>query len=771
MAKRRKRREEDPDRAILDEAKKRFRRVSDWEQNFQRLYVQDTKFAEGDSDNGWQWPDDQRRDREANKRPALTLNFVARHVNLITNDARQNKPSISMKPANDEASFESAQIYEGLIRDIEYKSRAQDVYDDATDSQVKGGIGYWRVEQYYPDDKSFDQALRISPVKNHLGVYIDPNIKQKSGLDAQWGFVFDQIPRDEFEIEYPDIDPDRISQADGITGDNDDWMTPDYVRIAEYYRLVKKADTLWWVQDPQTKETTEFLESQAPRGWRDSLVDGYWRKRKVETKQLQWFKIAGNIIVDRDEHRPGQYIPLVRCVGIELIIEGKLVRKGFVRALKDAQRMINYNASAEVESAALATKTKWVGAADAFSGNEVAWNNANVNNAAYLTFNHLDSEGEPLPMQALPQRIDPAAGTPAYIQGMQMAELWLQRISGQEASQLGQGGNERSGRAINERQRQADIATYLFVNNLAIAIATTGEIIKDLVPHVYDTKRVLQILGQDGTRSKVTMDPEAEAAYQAKLVDGVNQVLFNPNVGRYEVHAEVGPAYSTQRQEAFNAFTQIVTSAPELMSKIGDLLFRTADFPQANDIAERLRREIEANMPYLLGQGPTPAMQQMQAALQQAQGQVAELIQKLAEKNLDIKNKEEEHRIWQYEAESKRLTAETNAIVDMKKMQIELNELMQTIMQTLGQMQRSGTEGDSGAPVPPQSQVPQSVVEQPVDDLSNPAVGDVGPGDEARPAASEEPPEEGATRGEDGNWYVERDGQRYVVLPGVGGNG
>jgi hypothetical protein len=724
------------DGKVILEAKERFKRAQDWETNFRRLFVVDSKFAYGDSDNGWQWPDDIRRDREVNKRPALTIPIIQTHLNLIKNDARQNKPSIKISPTDNEASFESAQIYEGLIRDIEYKSHAQDIYDDVGDDQVDGGIGYCRLEQYYPDEKSFDQALRISPVPNALSVYLDCDIKLKDGSDAKWGFVFDETPRKEFEREYPDVDLDAISN--GVSFDaNDDWVRQDYVRTAEYYRILFKSDTLYWVRDGQGNEST-FLASEAPKGFKDTLeAPGTDSKtRDVKTKQLEWYKIAGNAIIKRDTKRKGNYIPIARAVGIEKVISGQLERKGFVRSLKDSQRMYNYHASGAVEYGALQTKTPWTGAAAAFEGNEVAWNNANRDNAAYLTFKHLDSEGNPLPESALPRRIDPPTSAAVMIKGMEDASTQMQMITGQYAAQQGAPSNEKSGKAIQERQRQSDIATYLFVNNLAIMIRHLGRMIVDLVPHIYDTKQVINILGKDGTQQMVQLDPKQEDPYSSTTVEGVEQVLFNPAVGKYEVQADIGPAYSTQRQEAYNAFVQIITGAPALIDEIGDLMFRSADFPLADKIAERLRRKIEANAPYLLKDGATnPQMAQMQAALTQAQGQVGELIQKLAEKNLELKDKQEDRNIRSYEAESHRLTAETNSIVDLQASHRELHELMATIAETL-----HGMRQDNGQP----------------SGASTTSDAEVGKGDGSSPLieGNNIPPAMGAIKAPDGTWHV-----------------
>lgn len=732
--------EDDEDRAILQEARDRFKRCQDFESDFRRLYLMDIKFNLGDADNGWQWPNDLRRDREANKRPALTINKTARLVSMITNDARENKPSVSIKPTGQESSFKSAQVYEGLIRDIEYKSTAQSIYDEAVDSQVEGGVGYWRVNTVYADDDSFDQEIRIQPVQNQLGVYLDPDIKNKDGSDALFGFIFTEEPRKEFEKRHPDFDLQNAGSNTGLD-EADTWVREDQVRSAEYYRILEKNDELYYVEDDNQPEPLIFKASEAPKGFQDALIQGKFKKRKIVTRQLEWFKIVGDKIMDRRQLK-GSYVPIVRVVGIERIVEGKLERKGFVRGLKDAQRMYNYNTSCQTEGVALQTKVPWIGPKAAFEGNETMWNNANRQNFAYLPYNHIDDNGQPLPP---PQRAEPPQSMEAYIKGMMIADNELAMVAGMENAHQGRDGNERSGKAISERQRQGDKANALWINNLAMAIRFTGRIIIDLVPHTYDTKRVVQILNVDGTQAEVTIDPKAADAYQEIKEPDIIRVMFNPNVGKYEVQSDVGPAYATQRQEAWNAFTQIVTGAPDMIGKIGDLMFRAADFPMADKIAERLRRDIQANAAYLLDDNsPPPQVAQLQSALQAAQGQVGELIQKLAEKNLELKNKEDENAIRRHEADSKRLTAETNSIVDLKNSQVEMQKLLQAITDTLADMRGDRlTEADNT-----------------VEDFNN--VGDDAINDE-----NEIPPFEGAVKGKDGNWYLQN-GQRWMgILPGA----
>lgn len=672
------------DEKIVQEAKDRFKKVQDWESDFRRLYLADVKFANADSDNGWQWPDDLRKDREDNKRPALTINKTAQYVALITNNARQNKPAVSIKPMGQEASYDAAQILEGLIRHIEYISSAQNIYDEATESQVEGGIGYWRIIQKYLDDDSFDQELLIAPVRDTLSVLLDCDIKQKDGSDSRYGFIFDDLPTSEFERQYPEVDLADVSEAGTGLNEADFWVRDGNIKIAEYYRILEKKDELIHMED-ENGTVAEFKRSSIPAKYRAKFEEAgeNIKTREITNKQLEWYKIAGSKIIDRRKLK-GKYIPIIRVIGKERVIEGKLERKGHVRALKDPQRMYNYNSSGQVEYGALQSKTPWVGPEDAFAGNDVAWNNANRSNAAYLTYKHRDEDGNEIPK---PERPEPPGASPAFLEGMKIAAAEMEMASGQQAGQQQNPMIERTPKAIDARERHGETATYHFIDNLAIAIRHTGRVILDLIPHIYDTERTIQILGRDGTQTNVQVQPDAKQAYaEQKEKDDVTNVLFNPSVGKYEVESDVGPAYASQRQEAWNAFVQITTGAPELINEIGDLMFQSADFPLADKIAERLKRKIRATAPWLLDDQPGPVLTKLQQEIQSASQKIAELLQELAETKIRLKGRDEKRDIDVYDSQTKRLTAEGNVVSDFAGLGGENEEMKRLIRQTFAQM-------------------------------------------------------------------------------------
>lgn len=648
-----------PGSPIVREARKRFKRCVDWEAVARVRWLNDVKFANADSDNLFQWPAALLTGRgygTETERPCLTVNKTQQHCLQIINDARQNKTSIKIRPVGGGASYDAAQVLEGMVRHIEYISDAQAAYTTATRHQVEGGIGYFRIATDYAGPDTFEQEIFIRRVKDPLTIYVDPDFQEADGSDMRYAFVYDDMPRDEFNARYPKFKDVGNSPLGGDASD-DGWITEDKVRVAEYFRKVVKPDRLVVMQDPTTGEPIQVRASKVPRQLKehfDTVVDRpdtQWRE--ITEDVVEWYLIAGDQEIDKAIW-PGRYIPICRVPGIETIIDGELDRKGHTRALKDAQRMLNYNASAQVEFGALQNKIPYIGAAESIGDFQSYWDSANVQNYSFLPYNKFDEQGREYPA---PQRAQPPIAAPAYQEGMANAENHMMLVSGQYQADVGAPSNERSGVAIQQRQRQGENATYHFIDHLALATRFAGKIILDLVPKIYDTRRMIKIMGEDGSDSDVTLDPQAQKAYakqKAQTEHAAEEVIVNPNVGKYEVMSDVGPAFATRRQEAFNAYSQILAQNKELVAVAGDILFKNADFPGAEELAERLRRMVP---PQALGDGPDPHLQQAQQQLQGAQQIIAHLTQ-------ELKDKQEGHAIdWSqkkidaHKAETARIAA------------------------------------------------------------------------------------------------------------------
>jgi hypothetical protein len=525
-------------------------------------------------------------------------------------------------------------VFSGIIRRIEYVSKAVDAYSTATYHQVESGIGYVRVETDYVDENSFDLDLFIRRVPDPRAVYMDPDCRAYDKSDAGFAFVFEDIPRDRYEEEYGEEDnpaPATLEHSDG-------WNDKDHVRIAEYWRRNMNNETLHRLQDG-----TVVRDSEIPAELRDQVKALIVQSRDVAEPEIEWFKLAGDKIIDREQWL-GKYIPIVPFLGEETVIEGEMDRKGHTRAQIDAQRIYNYWASAAVEQVALQTKTPYVARADAIEGRTEQWATANVKNWSVLVYNGVDEAGNPIPP---PSRVEPPTMAQAYIQGMTIARQDLMSVTGQYQAELGMPSNERSGIAIQQRQRQGDTATYHYIDNQAKGIRQIGRILLDLIPKIYDTRRVAMTLAEDGTENKAMVVPDLPVAHQyigqqpngappgpispaeaQKQQEDPEQpdpaIIFNPNVGTYDVEADVGPAYGTQRQEAANAFSQIMQQNPAAFQIVGDFWAANSDFPNADELAERLKR----GLPPQYKAGPDPQVMAVTQQAQQMQQQAQGLLQK-----------------------------------------------------------------------------------------------------------------------------------------------
>jgi hypothetical protein len=591
----------------------------------------------------------------------------------VVNDARQHKAQIKVTPTGGKATYEAAQVFSAIIRRIEYQSKAVDAYSTAIFHQVESGIGYVRVVTDYADEHSLDEDIFIRRVPDPRTIYLDPDAKEYDKADMRFAFVFNDIPRDQFEAEHgPDEAP-----APATLDHSDGWNDKDHVREAEYWRRGDEDDTLCKLMDG-----TIFRVSELQDGEMERLRPYVIAERDIAVPVVEWFLLRGNRVAERKNWR-GKYIPLVPFIGEETIIENRMDRKGHTRALIDAQRMYNYSSSAAVEHVALQNKIPYVTPLRALEGDGVkqAWDNANNTNAPYLPFNDMDESGRPVPP---PARSQPPQMAQAYIQGMTIARDDMLMVSGQYQAEFGQPSNERSGVAIDARQRQSDNATAHFTDNQAKGIRQIGRICLDLIPKVYDTERVTKIMHLDGRDADVHIDPQAPNAHQhvalqaggpvpispeqAKGIEDDDdnnidvRVIFNPNVGQYDVESDVGPSFGTQRQEAFNAFSQIMAQNPAAFQVVGDFWARNADFPEADQLADRLKR----GLPPQYKPGPSPQEQQLQTQLQQttqlaqqtlqkADAEIAMLKAEIARMTEQADEKQQELAIKEYDSETKRL--------------------------------------------------------------------------------------------------------------------
>jgi hypothetical protein len=664
--------------------------------------LDDLRFYAGSPDNQWQWPADVLQTRGAvqgqtiNARPCLTINKLPQHVHQVTNEQRMNRPGIKVIPADDKADVDMADVFNGVIRHIEYISDADVAYDTACENQVSYGEGYIRLLTEYCDEDTFDQDIKIGRIRNSFSVYMDPLIQDPTGADAKWCFVTEDLTKAEYERMYPDAAPISTLMSLGV-GDQSiaQWIGENTVRIAEYFYIEYEKQTLNLYPGNQTA----FSGSPEDRMLREMFGKPI-RTREADRKKVKWCKINGYDILEEREWA-GTYIPVVRVVGNEFEVDGQMYVSGLVRNAKDAQRMYNYWVSQEAEMLALAPKAPFIGYGGQFEGYEQQWKTANTNNWPYLEVNPdvTDGQGAVLP---LPQRAQPPMASSGLLQAKAGAAEDIKSATGQYNASLGMTSNERSGKAILARQREGDIGTYHYVDNLARAIRHIGRQLVDLIPKIYDTERIARIIGEDGEPDTVKMNPMQDEPVK-RIVDqegNLIEKIYNPGVGKYDVRVITGPGYATKRQEALESMAQLLQGNPQLWQVAGDLFVKNMDWPGAQDLAKRFKKTID---PKVLADEDDPALA---AANQQMEAMAAEMenmFQMLQNVNQSMEAREMQ--IKQFEADIKAYQAETQRISTVQA-GMSPEQIQDIVMGTIAAAMDTG-DLVSGAPQMPEMQMPE----------------------------------------------------------------
>lgn len=569
----------------------------------------DTRFAKL----GEQWPEQAKREREMEGRPCLTLNKMPTFIRQVVNDSRINSPQIKVKPVDDDADPDTAEVLSGLIRNIEYTSQADVAYDTALDAAVTGGMGFWRVATEYCDEQSFAQDIFIHRITNPLSVVFDSHSESLDGSDWRHASLIDHLTGDELKRRYKA--KKDVGSFDGEVGQDDD---EDLTRIAEFWHIDEVPEKLLMLSDGSVLTEEEYLKPHPDIGvpLKDILADlgiTVARDRKSSKRVVKQY-ICGSEIIETNDWA-GKWIPIVPVFGDEVFCNGKRYLKSLIRDAKDSQQNFNYWRSGATEAVALGPKTPFIGPVGAFDTDSAKWATANIKNHPYIQFDG----------PASPQR-QPFVGVPAgMLQEALNASDDMKSIIGIYDASLGARSNETSGRAIMARQREGDVSTFHFIDNLAKSIAHTGRILVDLIPKIYDTERVIRVIGADGQSKNIPLKQQTEH-------NGV-QRIFDLGIGKYDVAVDTGPSFTTQREEAANQMIELIRGYPSAAPIIGDLLAKNLNWPDADEISKRLKAMLPQQIQQLDGgEGlPPEAMQKIQAMQQQMQQMGQQMQQGMGE--------------------------------------------------------------------------------------------------------------------------------------------
>ena len=632
--------------------------------------IEDKEFAAGE-----QWDPLVLAEREG--LPSFSINTVPQFTAQLVGDWRSNKAAIKVV-ASDDDDTNTAAIRGDLIRAIEMKARATRIYDDAFESCVTCGDGAFRVTTEYTRDDVFDQDITLKPIPDALSVVWDRMSMDVTGRDARRVFVDDTMPTKEFDAKWPDQDPSKLAATISTMSNTSGWYDDGAVKVTEHWRMIERPRIIAMFGDGSVHALTEENLQQILMSKGQPI-----RTRVAPCAYAQMHLISGHAILAGPFEFQLSRVPIIRMSGRVQDIAGRRVRYGLVRFMKDSVRLRNFWRSKAAEQLGYSPNAQWIATESAVEGYEDAFR------AAHLSRDPLLKVSDEAIIGTNIQRLEPPAPHLALHQEALVNAQDLKDVTGIHDASLGIKSNEVSGKAINARQKEGDIASLTYYDNANAALLEAGDVINQLIPQIYDGTRIIRIIGED------------EGAKFVKINDPYDPKAPDLSKGNYDVAISTGSSYLTRRVEAADAMMQAVQVWPQLMEIAGDLVVKAQDWPGAEKFAERLKKAMP---PQLTSddEEENPMQAQIQQALQQAQALAAEAQQHIASLEQQLADKTREYDIKEYDSVTKRISALSDDMVDGNA--YELSVMKETLAEEGRQRQHGLAERQHAAQEKQQAQ-------------------------------------------------------------------
>lgn len=571
--------------AIHAEALREFDKIQSALRDERLQCLQDRRFY---SISGAQWEGPLWEQYE--NRPKFEVNKIALAVQRIFSEYRNNRITVDFMP-RDGAADELADVCDGLYRADEQDSVAEEAYDNAFEEAVGGGFGAWRLRPIYEDESDPEderQRIRIEPIFDaDSSVFFDLEAKRQDKADAKRCFVLYSMSRDAYAAQYAD-DPSSWPKA--IHQTEFDWLTPDVVYLAEYYRVEEVSETIHvyetldgteerYSSEDLTDETLMRLEAVGSREV---------RQKRVKRRRVRMFVMNGQRILEDYGYIVGSAIPIVPFYAKRWFVDNVERCMGHVRLAKDAQRLANMQRSKLGEIAALSPIRKPIFTAEQIAGHQVMWSRDNLDNYPYLLVNTITGADGSTQAAGPVGYTEPPDVPPAMAALLQIVEQDIRDVLGNQ----GEGDkvvSNISGKAIEMIQQRLDMQTFIYMSNMAKAVRRCGEIWLGMAKELYiEPGRRMKSIGLQGELESVElMKPQVTKFGEVEFANDLTEASF-------DVAVDVGPSSSSKRQAVVRSLMGLiqVTDDPQTRAVLTSMAMQNLEGEGLTDLRTYFRRKL-----------------------------------------------------------------------------------------------------------------------------------------------------------------------------------
>jgi hypothetical protein len=570
-------------------------------------------------------------------RPRLEVNKIALSVIRIINEYRNNRVTVDFVSKDGVANDKLAEVCDGLYRADEKDSVANEAYDNAFEEAVGGGFGAWRLRADYEDhenDEDERQRILIEPIYDaDSSVWFDLDSKRQDKSDAKVCFVIAGMTHSSYVDTWGD---DPASWPKTVHQNEFDWLTPDVVYVAEYYRVEEVGETVRIFETIDGSEerytTYDFNEDEQLEEMLAAVGTREVRQKRVKKKKVHKYIMSGSQILEDCGYIAGKCIPIIPVFGKRWFIDNIERCMGHVRLAKDAQRLKNMQLSKLAEISALSTIEKPIFVPEQVAGHQVMWSEDNLKQYPYLLVNPITDQngaqavGGPVGYTKPPQ-IPPAMAALLQITEMDIDQILGTQSAGEEVT------SNLSGKAVELIQTRLDMQTFIYMSNFSKAMRRCGEVWLSMAKELYvEDERTMKVIDVTETVDSITLMTPA--------ISEIGEVITENDLSKasFDVDVDVGPSSSSKRSATVRALTGMmqITADPEMQSVLGSMAMMNMEGEGISEVRDFFRQklirmgvvkpteaEAEEMMAAMQNQKPDPNAVFLQAAAEEATAKAA----------------------------------------------------------------------------------------------------------------------------------------------------
>ncbi len=526
-------------------------------------------------------------------KPKFEVNKIHLAVIRIINEYRNNRITVDFVSKEGKEYDKLADTCDGLYRADEQDSGAEEAYDNAFEEGVAGGFGAWRLRTVYEneeDEEDEKQRIRIEPIFDaDSSVFFDLNAKRQDKADSKKCFVITSMTRQAYKDEWGD---DPASWPKEVHQYEFDWLTPDVVFVAEYYRVEETRETVYvWETIGGEEERYKEADFEADETLEERLLavgSREVRQKNIKRRRVRKYILSGAKILEDCGYIAGKCIPIVPMYGKRWFVDNIERCMGHVRLAKDAQRLKNMQLSKLGEISALSSVEKPILTPEQVAGHQMMWADDNIKNFPYLLVNPItDANGN----QAISGPIGytkPAQIPQALAALLQITEQDMQDLLGNQ-----QAGEELqaniSGKAVELVQNKLDMQTFIYMSNMSKAVKRSGEIWLSMAKDVLvEEGRKMKSIGPQGEMQSVELaKPMVNEKGEIETENDLSEAEFDVNV-------DVGPSSSSKRAATVRALTGMasLTDDAETKQVLGAMAMMNMEGEGITEVREYFRKKL-----------------------------------------------------------------------------------------------------------------------------------------------------------------------------------